>query len=349
MPISELNDLSKLQLNQLLEHLEDVKTLLILTHWNPDPDSIASAFALKYLISQLTSCRARVAYAGSITRMENRAMVDILRLKMVNICSINWKSYHSIALVDHQPRRKMYFWPENRWPDIIIDHHPRRRLEKPVQFIDIRTTFGSNSAILSTYLKESQIKPPRWLATAIAYGILTDTQEFSRGNNDIDRLVYYWLFKLIDHHKLFQIRHPEVDCRYISERWVGMKNARIWGNIAESHIGLITAPDLTAELADNLMGVRNIRYVLTSGYFNGTLYFSLRIRHFRRDAGNLMRKLLSRRGSAGGHGFMAGGQINHLDSEERARLIAESVHSKFVRLIYPENYSKIEPEKIISL
>ena len=199
MKCEELMCVSRTQVKQLRNTVENARQILILTHGNPDPDSIASAFALKYLIGRMTDCRVRVAYTGVIGRMENRTMIDELQLLMVKLDEIKWRSYDILALVDHQPRRRMYSWPSNRWPDIIIDHHPRRRFEKPVTMADVRTSFGSNSALMASYLYAMDIEPPRWLATALVYGIITDTQQFSRGNTRFDQQLYLWLFTFIDH------------------------------------------------------------------------------------------------------------------------------------------------------
>nr|HPQ41452.1 DHH family phosphoesterase [bacterium] len=338
MKTDSLKTLSENQVKQLVKTIGSAKSMVILTHGNPDPDAIASAFALKYLVSALTDCRVRVAYTGVVGRMENRAMIRELKLLMVRSDEINWRDYECLALVDHQPRRGMYPWPENRWPDIIIDHHPRRRLKSPVSFVDVRRNFGSNSGLAASYLISGGIQPPRWLATAIAYGMRTDTQEFSRGTTDIDRQIFLWLFDRIDHGKLFRITHPVQDTRYLTDNWNGLRNARIWQDVAESYAGSILVPDLTAQVADTLMTLRGVCYVLVSGYHNGSLYFSLRIRKKRRDAGYLIRKLIGRKGSAGGHGFMAGAQVPGIESEADAAARARAFHQRLIQLIHPDDW-----------
>ncbi|MBN1297690.1 DHH family phosphoesterase, partial [bacterium] len=130
MNIETLRQQSETQLKHVLRIASASRQMLVLTHGNPDPDAIASAFALKYLVKAKTGCRVRVAYPGVIGRMENRTMVKLLRLQMIRLDEIDWRNYDCIALVDHQPRRRMYPWPKDRWPDIIIDHHTRRPLER---------------------------------------------------------------------------------------------------------------------------------------------------------------------------------------------------------------------------
>ena len=49
--------------------------LLILTHDNPDPDALASAFALLALAQSLDGVTARIGFGGFVGRAENRTMV----------------------------------------------------------------------------------------------------------------------------------------------------------------------------------------------------------------------------------------------------------------------------------
>ncbi|MBN1879126.1 DHH family phosphoesterase [bacterium] len=335
--ISDMMLNSDSQLRGLLKTASGSGRILILTHGNPDPDSIASASALKFLLTHLTRCQVRVAYPGIIGRVENRAMVKELALKMIPLKEINWRDYDTLALVDHQPRRRMYTWPSTRWPDIIIDHHPRRPLEKPAQFVDVRKQFGSNSSLMTSYLLTADLTVPRWLATALVYGMLTDTQDFSRGKTGYDKSAYLALFNSVDHSRLFRISHPAIDCQYLSQYWHALRGARLWGDAVETYIGEIPVPDATSEIADNLIIICGIRYALVTGFYQNTLYMSLRVRHARRDAGVIMRRIVGRRGSAGGHGFMAGAQIPDLKTPETAKSLALELHRSFIKLVIPNS------------
>jgi nanoRNase/pAp phosphatase (c-di-AMP/oligoRNAs hydrolase) len=345
------NDLlnSTTQLKDLKKLLENAGKVLIVTHGNPDPDAIAAAFALKYLVSHMAKNKSRVAYPGIIGRKENRAMVKDLSLKMIPVDEVVWRDYDILALVDHQPRRRFYTWPKNRWPNIVIDHHPRRPLEKPVDYVDVRTEFGSNSSLLTSYLLSAELDIPRWLSTALAYGITTDTHEFSHVKSDVDKQAYMAIFEKIDHSKLFRISHPLIDCRYLSQYWKALSAARIWQDTVESYAGEILVPDNTAEIADNLVKIQGVKYALVSGFYENTVYMSLRFRNARRDAGAVMRRIVGRKGSAGGHGFMAGAQIKYIDSAEKAQEIALSLHEKFVKLLRPklteENVKRVLSQK----
>ena len=98
--------------------------LVICTHRNPDPDSISSALALRYLLEHAAGVRAVVAYEGMIGRAENRAMVSLLRLHLRPIASLPAVDWNQVALVDTQPRSGNNSFPRAARPLLVIDHHP---------------------------------------------------------------------------------------------------------------------------------------------------------------------------------------------------------------------------------
>src|SRR5699024_4542970 len=55
--------------------------LAVVTHDNPDPDAIASAFALAK-IADVAGCETDICYYGAITHQQNRAMVNLLDFDM---------------------------------------------------------------------------------------------------------------------------------------------------------------------------------------------------------------------------------------------------------------------------
>src|SRR5262245_3958000 len=98
---------------------------LILTHDNPDPDSMAAAEALRALLESEADLRCTVARGGIVGRAENRAMVNLLGLQHVDVHDVDWKSYPTIGLVDTQPETGNNSLPPGHRIDIVIDHHPR--------------------------------------------------------------------------------------------------------------------------------------------------------------------------------------------------------------------------------
>ena len=94
--------------------------LLILI--NPDPDSIASALALKRLLwRRLAACI--ISTICPITRPQNQRLVKLLEITLIPLKEIAPGDFPRKALVDNQPGHRKEF---GAFPfDAIIDHHPR--------------------------------------------------------------------------------------------------------------------------------------------------------------------------------------------------------------------------------
>ena len=70
--------MTQARLNQLIGAIGEAERVLILPHNNPDPDAIASAVALRYLLAEKFNLESYIAYQGIIGRAENRALVRYL-------------------------------------------------------------------------------------------------------------------------------------------------------------------------------------------------------------------------------------------------------------------------------
>ena len=67
---------------QLKELAKGKQTLLAQTHDYPDPDTIASAWALGWLLGEIAGIEGQIGYGGIIGRAENRAMIKVLGIKL---------------------------------------------------------------------------------------------------------------------------------------------------------------------------------------------------------------------------------------------------------------------------
>ena len=154
--------------------------MLIVMQDNPDPDSIASAVALRSLANELGGVRCTIAHGGTVGRSENQELVHYLELTLRSFRDVNRVRFEMIALVDTQPGTGSNSLLADALPDIVIDHHPVRRLRRSVRFTDIRSSYGATSTILWEYLVAAEITPDKPLATAVLYGILSDTQNLDQ-------------------------------------------------------------------------------------------------------------------------------------------------------------------------
>ena len=187
------------------------RRVLVLCHNNPDPDSIASAYGLQFLLSRKLGIRSVIGYGGVVTRAENRAMIHRLRIKMTQLSRIDRSRYYGIALVDAQPGTGNNLMDFRAAPPlIVIDHHPLRKSSLKAEFHDIRPKYGATSTIITEYLTAAGLVPTRSLANALIYGIKADTNSLVRGASKIDFNAFNYLSPLTNPRVVAQIERPSL-------------------------------------------------------------------------------------------------------------------------------------------
>jgi nanoRNase/pAp phosphatase (c-di-AMP/oligoRNAs hydrolase) len=296
------------QLQQLYQAIGKAKAILILPHNDPDPDAIASALALRHLLATKLGVEGQIVYRGIVGRAENKVLVRHLEHPLRRLTAADLNSSLPIALVDTQPGAGNNVLPPGRIPAIVFDHHPRREETTAATFADIRPDAGATSTILTEYLQAAGIEPMPLLATALFYGIKTDTLGLGRGAGPADVAAYSYLQSRIDVDALAEIEHAQVPAEYYRRLDTALHAARIYRNVVVSYIGPMSHPDLAAEIADFMLRLRGIRWVICLGTYKDSLVVAVRTKSRRRGgAGNLVREIMGEEGTAGGHTAMAGG------------------------------------------
>ena len=296
-------------LSKGLEQLQGRRDLLIYMHDNPDPDAMAAAMGLKYLVECTTDLRATLALGGIVGRAENRAMVERLKVPLIPAEVLNTDHFDTIAIVDSQPGTGNNSLPPDRQVDIVIDHHPAREESAKARWCDIRPQLGATSTIVLQYLRERSIPLRTSLATALFYAIRSETRDLGREATAAERDAYLFLIPMVDHHLMFRIQQPKLPRQYYEALDRALRKAETWGDVITVNLGAITYPDLVAEIADLLLDFESAQFVLCCGKFGKQLFVSLRTEPSQRRAGELMRQLIGSDGAAGGHGTTAGGRL----------------------------------------
>ena len=322
------------------------KKVLILCHNNPDPDSIASASGLSFLLHKAFGVRSIVGYGGIVTRAENKAMIQRLRIKMSQLSRLVPSRYYGIAIVDAQPGTgnsllKIHEGP----PFIVIDHHPLRKLSHRAEFHDVRPHYGSTSTIVTEYLVAADLVPTKSVANALLYGLKTDTKSLVRAPSKADLEAFNFLSPLSNPRVIGAIERPALPQQYFKEFHVGLSNTVLYRDVAISSLGRITSEAIVPELADLLLRIDGVSWSLCMGEMGSNLLLSLRSTSRTYLAGKVIRKLLCDTGSAGGHREMAGGQVP-LSGMTRAekREIPTKLIGRFLKLI---KHEKIGPKPLV--
>jgi nanoRNase/pAp phosphatase (c-di-AMP/oligoRNAs hydrolase) len=195
----------------LLKAVNGGARALICTHDNPDPDSIASAFALGRLLEARKGLEFTLVYGGVLGRAENRAMVRLLKVPLIPISRVDMRDYDVLALVDTQPEIGNHSLTPQACEEkkvICIDHHPARLLAREAVFRDVGGEYGATSTVLTAYLEAAGVIPDRPLATALFYGIKSDTRDLGRETSQADVWAYSHLASLTDMSLVSAIEHP---------------------------------------------------------------------------------------------------------------------------------------------
>lgn len=283
-------------------------SLCVLSHDNPDPDAIASGVALTRLAERF-GVQAEMCYFGSINHQENRAFVNLLDLDLRSVSTADEVlTFDAIALVDHSMAGTNDQLPEDTPITIVIDHHPTRSSADAVH-LDLRSHAGSTSTLLIDYFRRLDVTLDTNLATALLFGIRTDTDDFTRGVSAIDFEAATYVLPTVDTTVLERVESPTYSGDTLDIIANAIRNIRIHHGICTSCVGSIRDRDALGQAADRLIQLEDIRAVVVYGFSRGTIYLSARARAGDVDIGETVREAFDPIGSAGGHERMAGAQI----------------------------------------
>ncbi|PIQ81939.1 MAG: hypothetical protein COV76_06290 [Candidatus Omnitrophica bacterium CG11_big_fil_rev_8_21_14_0_20_64_10] len=288
--------------------------LLVLTHNHPDPDAIAAGLALVHLAGAVGGIRARLAYSGKIGRIENQTMVRALGIPVHPLQTRrDFKQYPHVALVDTQPAFGNNAFPNGRQAALVIDHH-RSVSHLRADHALILPKAGATSTILAQALLLARKPISQQVATALVYGILSETQNLGRETGAPDIKMYQALLPLCDLQALGLIQNPPRPRSFFKTLNRSLDRAFVVDAVVGAHLGFVETPDFVSQTADFLLTYEGIRWAFCTGRFNGKLHVSVRADRPRLHAGKLLQGIFEQdtgdKTRAGGHRTMAGGAIS---------------------------------------
>lgn len=292
----------------LSQRREKLSPLLILTHDYPDPDALAAAFSLNHLARQFFGIESRIAYGGVIGRRENQAMVHMLKIPVHKLRPTDLKKYRNVALVDTQPKFKNNPFPGNRRATIIIDQH-RPTSEPSAELALIDQESGASCVIVAEALLAQSEPIPVKIATALAYGILSDTLGLYRVRRKDTVQTYLSVLHRCDMKSLAKIQNPPRSRKFFLTLSRAIDRAILHRRVMVSHLGFVENPDLVSQMAEFLLTYEAIHWSLCTGRYRKKLYVSLRTSRSNAQAGQILRDIFTNPKEAGGHGTIAGGSF----------------------------------------
>jgi nanoRNase/pAp phosphatase (c-di-AMP/oligoRNAs hydrolase) len=297
--------------DQLLQTLSCFDRITIVMHDNPDPDAIATGWAVRALIQARLSRAARLVGSGAIVRAENRHMVELLSPPIELLDQLAIDDGSAIVLVDCGLGTTNHLVTRyGLRPVAVIDHHffnGKRTADTP--FVDLRPDVAASASIAADYLREQDVEPGDELATAMLYAIRTETRGCETHHTDLDRAVLLWLTERADPVILAEIESAPLSRDYFADLAMALENTVVFADAALCLLPQAEGAEIVGELADLLVRCRGIRRVLSGALVKGDLVVSVRTERSGGVAASLVQTVLDGLGSGGGHGHRAGGKV----------------------------------------
>jgi len=313
---SALNHMATLRSSRNAQRLQRLLsgwtgTLGIITHRNPDPDSISSAMALAEIADDASNgkLKCRILYEGNVGHQENRAFINLLEIKMERLTPDILAGCDHLALVDCSgPGINNDLSPDTPI-HIVIDHHSFEGINYVVQpqFLDIRPEAGATASIMTQYIQELYLPLSTKVASALFYGIRSDTHAFQRNAHPQDLHNAAYLLPFTDKALLDIIMTPSISKETIDVVGKAITNAVVMQGYLFSNVGYVQDRDALPQAADQLMHLEGVHTALVYGITDTAIVCSGRNRDIRLHLGEIMKEAFSKipGASAGGHATMA--------------------------------------------
>lgn len=236
-----------------------IDTLAIVIFGSPDPDAIASAFALSFILKQL-EVKSKIYIEKEISFANNQMMVNTLDIPLFKLSEA--KDIKNYAIVDYQ-----YQQIEGAKCLIHFDHH--KEMPSQAVYSEIDISLGSTSTLITSLIQEMEIKEHKSLpkiSLGLAYGIYTDTKSFYQaGPRDFEALAY--LKKYYDGEAFAQLIHVKHSVQTMEVIRKALEENQVRGTFSYSGIGYISPEyrDSLAIAADFLLSQEGILNVLVFG------------------------------------------------------------------------------------
>lgn len=156
------------------------KKIAIYIPGSPDPDGLASAFAIKMILEH-HGVSGEIFAEKSLSLAQNRAFLRRLDIPVVFGKAVNPKDFDAYIVPDFQSNRV------EGLSGVIpcaahLDHHGITDDRVKAGYSLIRNDVGSTSTLLALLIKKSELGPSedfKKVATALVFGLQTDTDKYN--------------------------------------------------------------------------------------------------------------------------------------------------------------------------
>lgn len=296
-----------------LSELSQYRKITVQCHDNPDPDALASGWGLvKYFRS--LGCDVRFLYSGrfQITKSNLLLMLVELGIPVVYCPTYTIDEDELLLTVDCQYGQGNVTTAQAEHIAVIDHHHGT----PSVSLSEVRSTLGSCSTLVWKMMTDEgyDVSSDSLLATALYYGLMTDTGNFTEIYHPLDR----------DMHDMLPFSKNLIS-RFCNSN-ISLNEMVIAGNalvnytyIETSSCGVIEAapcdPNILGFISDLALQVDKFDLCVTFNEVSGG--YKLSIRSCSKDvhANEFATYITSGIGSGGGHSGKAGGFISKASFE----------------------------------
>lgn len=240
----------------------------------PDPDAISSGFTHR-MISEKYGIETDLIYDGEISHQQNIALVKVLGIELTRYTrKLDLQTYDGAVYVDTQGTTCEDIASDLEEAGVpavlVVDHHEKQNRLSP-QCADIRRT-GATATIYAEYLQEGLIELDAGdddhvaAATALLFGIMTDTANFVRAGDEDFRAAAF-LSRYRDSELLERIMSQSLSKPTMETISTALKNRRIVESFSISGIGYVRAKDRDAipQATDFLITEENVHSAIVFG------------------------------------------------------------------------------------
>jgi len=254
----------------------------------------------------------------------------MIRLLEIQIDRITYEDLHQeearLALVDVQPP---YFGRPLGRVDLVVDHHPKRA-PFSARFSDLRTQYGATSTIFTEYLRAAGMEPSQRLATALLYGIKSDTLFLERGSHIADLEAFTFLYPFANRALITRMERPALPREDLEALGRALSRLELDDGVAVIHMGEVQREDVIPQMAEFCLQIEGVEWGIVSGLCDNRVVISARNVGYVKSAGDIMKQLFDGIGSAGGHRAMAKAVIplnrfKHKFGEVSEKVIREAI------------------------
>lgn len=332
------------------------KRWFVCSHDNPDPDSLGSCLGVVRILNFLGVENVEIIYCGEISHPQNRAMQNILQLRVKKWENGEDTSEDMFIFVDCSYNQKNM--SIKKIPNVVIDHHKISTSNKDVLYVHdevgacsslvLDLALGITKQADSEEGTEQCFDPDeegnKELATALAIGIKTDTIDFlSEATTNDDIQAFRFLARHLSDEKFNSIVNYEYPPYVLDYEQIAWKNK---GSDYTPH--LITGLEFVDEpksdcipaIADKFMRIAGVQTAVVYAVVNNTIRASIRTSSAALDCQSLCDEVFGKGNGGSKHGI--GGarvqfnvfdpsSMNEEDRNSLWKLVQSQIEGKFSR------------------